>query len=207
MPKDSLPKFFPTALFRRKCGPGWKHIQSCPQMLVFGTLLFVCLFYLQEPFALNKQFKKNKTPSLALSTCKSDVKSNHNNVRNTDFLRNFPNGRSTSGLWRQRGSSSWAWLWGGCLAASAGTSGLEPRWAGRSVSFPGTLVRPHVPAAERLSSSLLRTQSWSQKCVVTGPAPPLPRWRVHTRTFKKPCLPYKVSQDQRNYWATQSSEF
>ena len=55
-------------------------------MLVFWIFSFVCLFYLQEPFALNRQLKKKKTPSLALSTCKSDIKSSRNNIRNTDIF-------------------------------------------------------------------------------------------------------------------------
>ncbi|XP_060259781.1 enoyl-CoA delta isomerase 2 isoform X2 [Ovis aries] len=76
---------FPDSTFQKEVWARLKAYSKLPPNVSIRDC-FVCLFYLQEPFALNRQFKKNKTPSLALSTCKSDIKSSRNNIRNTDFF-------------------------------------------------------------------------------------------------------------------------
>ena len=57
-------------------------------------------------------------------------------------------------------------------------------------------MRP--PVSGCLLSSMLRTQPWSQKCVVTHPAHTCHGDMCTHERSRSPVSPYKVSQDQRN---------
>ena len=82
---------FPDGTFQKEVWARLKAYSKLPPNVSIQAFVCLFVFNLQELFASNRQLKKKKTHSLALSTCKSDIKRNHNNtsMKLTKWLLHF----------------------------------------------------------------------------------------------------------------------